>query len=42
MDGDEFRRLGHALVEWIADYRERLETRPVAAPARSSNCSIAT
>jgi aromatic-L-amino-acid/L-tryptophan decarboxylase len=29
MDANEFRRLGHALVEWIADYRERLPTLPV-------------
>src|SRR5580692_2679652 len=29
MDADEFRRLGHALVDWVADYRETLETRPV-------------
>jgi aromatic-L-amino-acid decarboxylase len=29
MDAAEFRRLGHALVDWIAGYRERLETLPV-------------
>jgi aromatic-L-amino-acid decarboxylase len=29
MDADEFRRLGHALVDWIAGYRETLEERPV-------------
>jgi aromatic-L-amino-acid decarboxylase len=29
MDADEFRSLGHALVDWIADYREQLEARPV-------------
>jgi aromatic-L-amino-acid/L-tryptophan decarboxylase len=29
MDADEFRRLGHALVDWIASYRESLEDRPV-------------
>jgi aromatic-L-amino-acid decarboxylase len=32
MDHTEFRRLGHALVEWIADYRERMETLPVMSP----------
>jgi aromatic-L-amino-acid decarboxylase len=28
----EFRRFGHALVEWVAAYRERLETLPVQSP----------
>ena len=29
---EEFRRLGHALVDWIADYRERLPSLPVMSP----------
>jgi aromatic-L-amino-acid decarboxylase len=29
MDPSEFRRHAHALVDWIADYRERLERLPV-------------
>ncbi len=29
MNADEFRRLGHAMVDWIASYRETLEDRPV-------------
>ena len=29
MTPDEFRSLGHALIEWVAAYRERLETLPV-------------
>ena len=29
MDQREFRRLGHVLVDWIADYRERQEALPV-------------
>src|SRR6266536_908648 len=29
MNADEFRRLGHALVDWIAAYREEIESRPV-------------
>jgi len=29
MDPDQFRTLGHELVEWIAAYRERLEELPV-------------
>ncbi len=34
MDANEFRRLGHRLVDWIAEYRERLEDLPVMSPAR--------
>ena len=34
MNADEFRRLGHQLVEWVAEYRERIEERPVMSPAR--------
>jgi aromatic-L-amino-acid decarboxylase len=33
MTGDEFRRRGHALVDWIADYRQRVEERPVMSRA---------
>jgi aromatic-L-amino-acid decarboxylase len=33
MDTNEFRRLGHALVDWIADYRERMATLPVMSQA---------
>jgi aromatic-L-amino-acid decarboxylase len=29
MDSDTFRRLGHQLVDWVAAYRDRLETLPV-------------
>lgn len=29
MTPDEFRRHGHALIDWIADYRETLAARPV-------------
>jgi aromatic-L-amino-acid decarboxylase len=31
MTHDEFRRFGHQLVDWIADYRERVEDRAVMA-----------
>ena len=34
MDAIEFRRLGHQLVDWIADYRERIESLPVMSPVR--------
>ena len=31
MTPDEFRKYGHQLVDWIADYRTRIATRPVMA-----------
>ncbi len=31
MSPDDFRAAGHALIDWIADYREHLEQRPVRA-----------
>jgi aromatic-L-amino-acid decarboxylase len=31
MDKEEFRRFGHELIEWIADYFEHIEDRPVLA-----------
>src|SRR5262245_30675984 len=31
MDPEEFRRYGHEIVDWIADYRARIETLPVMA-----------
>jgi aromatic-L-amino-acid decarboxylase len=34
MDAEQFRQLGHALVDWIAEYRETLEARAVMSPAR--------
>ncbi|MCA9494286.1 MAG: aminotransferase class I/II-fold pyridoxal phosphate-dependent enzyme, partial [Myxococcales bacterium] len=34
MTPDRFRRLGHALIDRIADYREQLPTLPVRAPTR--------
>src|SRR5262245_34858748 len=34
MDADEFRRAGHALIEWIAQYRETIESRPVMSRAK--------
>ncbi|HUX68178.1 MAG TPA: pyridoxal-dependent decarboxylase [Terriglobales bacterium] len=33
MDEEEFRRAGHALVDWIAAYRAGVETRPVLSQA---------
>ena len=34
MTADEFRRSGHELVDWIADYRARIEEFPVLSRAR--------
>lgn len=31
MTPDEFRKAGHALIDWIADYRATVESRPVIA-----------
>ena len=31
MTPEEFRRAGHELVDWIADFRATLESRPVMA-----------
>jgi aromatic-L-amino-acid decarboxylase len=33
MTPDEFRRWGYAMVEWLARYRERVESLPVLSPA---------
>lgn len=33
MTPDEFRRLGHRLIDWVADYRERIEALPVISRA---------
>jgi aromatic-L-amino-acid decarboxylase len=34
MDSETFRKLGHELVDWIADYRDRIETLPVMSRVR--------
>ncbi len=34
MDAKEFRRLGHALVDWVADYRERMDQLPVMSTVK--------
>src|SRR5277367_2681854 len=34
MSPEEFRRQGHALVDWIADYHSRIETFPVLSRAK--------
>jgi aromatic-L-amino-acid decarboxylase len=34
MTGEEFRRAGHQLIEWIADYLERVEQYPVASQVK--------
>jgi len=32
MTADDFRRHGHAVIDWIADYHERIESYPVLSP----------
>lgn len=34
MEPDEFRRLGHLLVDWVADYRARLKALPVMSQVK--------
>jgi aromatic-L-amino-acid decarboxylase len=34
MSPEEFRRQGHAVVDWIADYHSRVETFPVLSPVK--------
>ncbi len=34
MTPDEFRRCGHAVIDWIADYQSRVESFPVLSPAK--------
>jgi aromatic-L-amino-acid decarboxylase len=34
MDAHEFRRWGHTLVDWVADYREQLERLPVMSQVK--------
>jgi hypothetical protein len=46
MSPAEFRRLGHAAIDWVADYYERVESLPVLSrvkprspPARRNGAS---
>lgn len=34
MTPDEFRRWGHAVVDWVAEYQKRVETLPVLSPVQ--------
>src|ERR1700687_874270 len=34
MTPSEFRRIGHRMIDWIADYRDTVSERPVLAPAK--------
>ena len=34
MDAATFRKLGHELIDWVADYRERVERLPVMSPVK--------
>jgi aromatic-L-amino-acid decarboxylase len=39
MTAEEFRQAGHALIDWIADYRTDLEKRPVRAQIKPGEVS---
>lgn len=39
MTPEEYRAAGHQLVNWIADFRSRIETLPVKSPARPGDVS---
>jgi aromatic-L-amino-acid decarboxylase len=41
MTPEEFRRAGHELIDWIADYRHRVEDFPVRAQVRPGQVSAA-
>ncbi len=34
LEADEFRRLGHQLIDWIADYQQKVETLPVLSQVK--------
>ena len=34
MTGEEFRRAGHQLIDWVADYLERVEQYPVLSQVK--------
>jgi aromatic-L-amino-acid decarboxylase len=41
MTPDEFRRWGHAVVDWLVEYRQRVESFPVLSPARPGDVRAA-
>ncbi len=40
MDPDEFRKLGHELVDWVADYRQRMGDLPVMSPVQPGDIHV--
>ncbi len=34
MNNDEFRKLGHQFIDWVADYRENIRNLPVMSPVK--------
>jgi hypothetical protein len=32
MSAEDFRRVGHEIIDWIADYSENIESFPVLSP----------
>ena len=41
LDPEEFRRQGHAVIDWLADYYRRIETYPVRSQARPGEIASA-
>ena len=41
MTPEEFRRHGHELIDWVADYRSSLEARPVMAVSQPGDVKAA-
>ena len=41
MDSDEFRRVGHQLVDWMADYLDHVEDLPIRARVRPGEVAAA-
>lgn len=31
MNSEEFRKIGYQLIDWIADYHENLESKPISS-----------
>ena len=40
MNPEEFRKAGYRGVDWIADYRKNIETRPVMSSVRPGDYSM--
>ena len=41
MDKEEFRRRGHEVVDWMADYMDGVEGYPVKSQVEPGSCELA-